>query len=128
MEQAYDALVAWLCAGAAAGEANGDGNGGGGDESGANSGGRDDGKGKGMWSELHARGVQVLSLYDVLFDFCVLDAFDELARPPHAIGALLRNPWLARRFKESVRRSSLHRALLSSPILCLRLSPVPAAQ
>lgn len=126
MEQAYDALVAWLCAGAAAGEANGDGNGGGGDESGANSGGRDDGKGKGMWSELHARGVQVLSLYDVLFDFCVLDAFDELARPPHAIGALLRNPWLARRFKESVRRSSLHRALLFS--LCLRLSPVPAAQ
>lgn len=79
MEQAYDALVRWVCAEASE---------------------------SAMSSELRARGVLVLSLYDVLLDFCVLDALDDLAHPPHAVGALLRNPWLSRGFKESVRPPS----------------------
>lgn len=47
-----------------------------------------------VWSELRARGVVCFSVYDAVLDFIVLDAFEDLDRPPAALQMVLNNRWL----------------------------------
>jgi hypothetical protein len=46
--------------------------------------------------------AQVLSFYDVVLDYILLDAFEDLAAPPSSVLAVVRNRWLSDGFKESV--------------------------
>ncbi|CAG4998113.1 unnamed protein product [Parnassius apollo] len=51
--------------------------------------------------ELSSKGVKALSFYDVVLDFILLDAFEDLAAPPSSVLAVVRNRWLSDGFKES---------------------------
>ena len=48
-----------------------------------------------------------LSFYDVLLDFVLLDAFDDLATPPYSVATAVQNRWLSARIKETVSDSQL---------------------
>lgn len=45
--------------------------------------------------------MEEINLWDVLFDFVILDAFDDLKKPPSAIVALVKNNWFSQSMKES---------------------------
>ncbi|GMT04330.1 hypothetical protein PENTCL1PPCAC_26504 [Pristionchus entomophagus] len=51
--------------------------------------------------ELASRGVVVVSFWDVLLDFMLLDAFDDLKNPPSAIFSVTRNYFLSQSMKYS---------------------------
>lgn len=51
--------------------------------------------------ELTGRGVTHLSFYDVLLDFVLLDAFDDLHTPPYSVATAVQNRWLSARIKET---------------------------
>ncbi|XP_050670407.1 mitoguardin isoform X2 [Leptidea sinapis] len=52
-------------------------------------------------NELTSKGVKVLTFYDVVLDFILLDAFEDLASPPASVLAVVRNRWLSDGFKET---------------------------
>jgi len=54
-----------------------------------------------MQEELRSRRVAVTNLWDVLFDLIILDAFEDLQRPPSSIMALVNNSFISRSMKES---------------------------
>ena len=43
-----------------------------------------------------------MTFYDIVLDFIIVDAFDDLESPPSAIMSILKNRWLADSLKESV--------------------------
>ncbi|GIY96553.1 mitoguardin, partial [Caerostris extrusa] len=45
--------------------------------------------------------VKCLSFYDVVLDFIVLDAFEDLENPPSSVTAVVQNRWLSSGFKET---------------------------
>lgn len=51
-----------------------------------------------------ARLLQVvcMSFYDIVLDFILMDAFEDLENPPSSVLAVLRNRWLSDSFKETV--------------------------
>ncbi|XP_023219603.1 mitoguardin 2-like [Centruroides sculpturatus] len=55
-----------------------------------------------MEEELKTRGVKCLSFYDVVLDFIILDAFEDLESPPSSVVAVVQNRWLSNGFKETV--------------------------
>lgn len=55
-----------------------------------------------MEEELTARGVKCMNFYDVLIDFILLDAFEEVEKPPSSIKAILQNRWISASFRETV--------------------------
>ncbi|XP_043463546.1 mitoguardin [Leptopilina heterotoma] len=54
-----------------------------------------------MQEELSGRGVLCLNFYDVLIDFILLDAFEEVDKPPSSIKAILQNRWISASFRET---------------------------
>lgn len=56
---------------------------------------------KNIKDELETRDVMNLSFYDIVLDFILLDAFDDLESPPSAITAVIQNRWLSQSFKET---------------------------
>lgn len=46
--------------------------------------------------------VTHLSFYDVLLDYVLLDAFDDLETPPYSVATAVQNRWLSARIKETV--------------------------
>lgn len=56
--------------------------------------------------ELSGKGVKALTFYDILLDYILMDAFDELESPPSTVTAVVQNKWLSNRFKESVSECS----------------------
>lgn len=52
-------------------------------------------------SELQGRGVKALTFYDVVLDFILMDAFEDLENPPSSVTAVVQNRWLSNGFKES---------------------------
>lgn len=53
-------------------------------------------------AELQGRGVKAITFYDVVLDFILMDAFDDLENPPSSVTAVVQNRWLSNGFKESV--------------------------
>ncbi|XP_037790679.1 mitoguardin-like [Penaeus monodon] len=51
--------------------------------------------------ELQGRGVKALTFYDIVLDFILMDAFDDLESPPSSVTAVVQNRWLSNGFKES---------------------------
>ena len=56
-----------------------------------------------MQEELGMRGVKCINFYDVVIDFVLLDAFEEVEKPPSSIKAILQNRWISASFRETVR-------------------------
>uniref|UniRef100_A0A183BSG2 Mitoguardin n=1 Tax=Globodera pallida TaxID=36090 RepID=A0A183BSG2_GLOPA len=54
-----------------------------------------------LCEELKMRKVESTNLWDVLFDLIILDAFEDLQKPPSSISALLRNGYISTSMKES---------------------------
>jgi hypothetical protein len=44
----------------------------------------------------------MMTFYDVVIDFLLFDAFDDLENPPASLIAVLQNRWLTTGFKETV--------------------------
>uniref|UniRef100_A0A3Q3ISL5 Mitoguardin 2 n=1 Tax=Monopterus albus TaxID=43700 RepID=A0A3Q3ISL5_MONAL len=51
--------------------------------------------------ELEGRGVVCMNFFDIVLDFILMDAFDDLENPPSSVVAVLRNRWLSDSFKET---------------------------
>ncbi|XP_060106517.1 mitoguardin 2 [Heteronotia binoei] len=51
--------------------------------------------------ELEGRGVVCMNFFDIVLDFILMDAFEDLENPPSSVIAVLRNRWLSDSFKET---------------------------
>lgn len=51
--------------------------------------------------ELKGRGVVCMNFFDIVLDFILMDAFEDLESPPTSVVAVLRNRWLSDSFKET---------------------------
>ncbi|KAJ8286558.1 hypothetical protein GJAV_G00040560 [Gymnothorax javanicus] len=51
--------------------------------------------------ELEGRGVVCMNFFDIVLDFILMDAFEDLESPPSSVVAVLRNRWLSDSFKET---------------------------
>ncbi|KAG8236501.1 hypothetical protein J437_LFUL013338 [Ladona fulva] len=51
--------------------------------------------------ELASRGVKAMTFFDVVLDYILLDAFDDLDQPPSSVTAVVQNRWLSSGFKET---------------------------
>lgn len=54
-----------------------------------------------MEEELKGRGVKHLTFYDIVLDFILMDAFEDLETPPSSVIAVCNNRWLSNGFKET---------------------------
>lgn len=54
-------------------------------------------------AELTARGVKAMTFYDIVLDYILMDAFEDLDSPPASVMAVVQNRWLSNGFKESVK-------------------------
>lgn len=48
-----------------------------------------------------------MTFYDIVLDFILMDAFDDLENPPSSVIAVIQNRWLSNSFKETVSPHSL---------------------
>ena len=44
----------------------------------------------------------MMTFYDIVIDFILLDAFDDLENPPSSVTTVVQNRWLSNGFKETV--------------------------
>lgn len=51
--------------------------------------------------ELCSKGVKALTFYDVVLDYILMDAFEDLDSPPSSVMAVIQNRWLSNNFKET---------------------------
>nr|CAD7203277.1 unnamed protein product [Timema douglasi] len=54
-----------------------------------------------MEQELSLKGVKAMTMYDILLDYIIMDAFDDLDMPPSSVTAVVQNRWLSNGFKET---------------------------
>jgi len=52
--------------------------------------------------ELSTRGVKQMTFYDIVMDYILMDAFEDLEAPPTSVIAVIQNRWLSKGFKETV--------------------------
>ncbi|KAG8295555.1 mitochondrial fusion [Homalodisca vitripennis] len=52
-------------------------------------------------TELSVKGVKAMTFYDVVMDYILMDAFEDLDTPPSSVTAVVQNRWLSNGFKES---------------------------
>jgi len=52
--------------------------------------------------ELSTRGVKKMTFYDIVMDYILMDAFEDLEAPPTSVIAVIQNRWLSKGFKETV--------------------------
>jgi len=53
-------------------------------------------------NELKARRVPCLNVFDIVIDFCLLDSFDDLDKPPAAITSIIGNSWISQGIRKSM--------------------------
>lgn len=51
--------------------------------------------------ELSLKGVKALTFYDIVLDYILMDAFEDLESPPSSVTAVVQNRWLSNGFKET---------------------------
>lgn len=66
-----------------------------------------------------------MSFFDIVLDFILMDAFEDLENPPASVLAVLRNRWLSDSFKETVGRCPAPRPTLAHISPCGCLAPFP---
>lgn len=52
--------------------------------------------------ELSLKGVKAMTFYDIVLDYILMDAFEDIESPPSSVMAVVQNRWLSSGFKESV--------------------------
>lgn len=52
--------------------------------------------------ELSIRGVKEMTFYDIVMDYILMDAFEDLETPPVSVISVIQNRWLSKGFKETV--------------------------
>lgn len=62
-----------------------------------------------------------MSFYDIVLDFILMDAFEDLENPPSSVLAVLRNRWLSDSFKETVGGAPLPHVHTPRPLAWTRL-------
>jgi hypothetical protein len=55
-----------------------------------------------MEQELSLKGVKAMTFYDVVLDYILMDAFEDIESPPSSVTAVVQNRWLSNGFKETV--------------------------
>ena len=50
--------------------------------------------------ELQNRNIGVVSFYDIVLDYMILESFDDLENPPSAVKSVMTNRWLSSSFRE----------------------------
>ena len=50
--------------------------------------------------------VKAMNFFDIVIDFILFDAFDDLESPPSSVTSVVQNRWLSNGFKETVNKSS----------------------
>lgn len=53
-------------------------------------------------AELSTRNVKKMTFYDIVMDYILMDAFEDLESPPASVIAVIQNRWLSKGFKETV--------------------------
>lgn len=53
-------------------------------------------------NELASKNVKAMTFYDIVLDYILLDAFEDLESPPSSVTAVVQNRWLSNGFKETV--------------------------
>ena len=56
------------------------------------------------------------TFYDVVLDFILMDAFDDLENPPSSVIAVINNRWLSNGFKETVSQNICNNFHLTLPL------------
>ncbi|XP_049830433.1 mitoguardin [Schistocerca gregaria] len=51
--------------------------------------------------ELSLKGVKAMTFYDIVLDYILMDAFEDLDSPPSSVTAVVQNRWLSNGFKET---------------------------
>lgn len=64
-----------------------------------------------------------MSFFDIVLDFILMDAFEDLENPPSSVLAVLRNRWLSDSFKETVGGPPYSQARHARVTPRLRLDP-----
>lgn len=64
-----------------------------------------------MEQELSLRGVKAITFYDVVMDYILMDAFDDLESPPMTVTAVVQNRWLSNGFKETALSTAVYSVL-----------------
>lgn len=62
-----------------------------------------------IMNELKGRRVPCLNVFDIVIDFCLLDSFDDLDKPPAAITSIIGNSWIS----QGIRKGMLSTAVSS---------------
>ncbi|XP_049821870.1 mitoguardin [Aethina tumida] len=62
---------------------------------------QDAGNWRELEEELSTKGVKALTFYDVVLDYILMDAFEDLDSPPSSVTAVIQNRWLSNGFKET---------------------------
>ncbi|XP_050438385.1 mitoguardin [Adelges cooleyi] len=57
--------------------------------------------------ELSVRGVKKMTFYDIVMDYILMDAFEDLESPPASMVAVIQNRWLSKGFKETALASAV---------------------
>lgn len=62
-------------------------------------------------SEINNRSIPLLSFYDLVVDYIILESLDDLNNPPAVVTSLLSNTWVSSKFRQSACQSAVSRAL-----------------
>ena len=68
-----------------------------------------------------------MNFFDIVLDFILMDAFEDLESPPSSVVAVLRNRWLSDSFKETVNLHSIVHTHTNSLIIPKMSRPVTRA-
>lgn len=73
-----------------------------------------------MAEELEFRGVKSLTFFDVVLDFILMDAFEDITDPPSTVLTVINNRWLSDGVKERVRNSHTYLSINFNQVyICL---------
>lgn len=76
-----------------------------------------------LWAS-NSTQVVCMNFFDIVLDFILMDAFEDLENPPTSVVAVLRNRWLSDSFKETV-ISSLQTVYSCLPLRSHNLTCLP---
>lgn len=61
--------------------------------------------------EINVRKIPVLSFYDLVVDYIILESLDDLENPPAVVSSIVSNTWVSSKFRQSACQSAVSTAL-----------------
>lgn len=62
-------------------------------------------------SELATRNIPMLTFYDLVVDYIILESLDDLENPPAVVSSIVSNKWVSSKFRQSACQSAVATAL-----------------